>query len=90
MNELMNGLMNGFFSCWMIEWFNECFKEWFNERIFQLFSEIICIVDALLFALWNSEINCYLKVYALGLGSWEWCEGGRGNKRFHLHMVGPV
>ena len=85
MNELMNGLMNGFFSCWMIEWFNEWFKEWFNESIFHLLSEIICsrcmvicIVDALLFGLWNSEINCYLQVDALGLGSWEWYEGGEG------------
>ena len=75
----MNGLLNGFFTYWMIEWFNE----WFNESIFKLLSEIICsrcivifIVDALLFGLWNSEINCYLQVYALGLGSWEWCGGG--------------
>ena len=69
--EWLNGLMN--------------YKEWFNENIFQLLSEIICsrcivifIVDAFLFGLWNSEINCYLQVDALGLGSWEWCEGGGG------------
>ena len=91
----MNELMNGFFSCWMIEWFNEWFnewfKKWFNESIFQLLSEIICsrcIIDALLFGLWNSEINCYLQVDALGLRNWEWCEGERGHKSFHLHVVG--
>ena len=35
-------------------------------------------------------LNFYLKVDALGLWNWEWCEGGRFHKRFHLHVVGLV